>query len=97
MAKAGSEMLPTSASSCSESAWGFTLAEVTVSRVTGFAFRDNKAHVYKEFGKKMEQRQAAHLVTALSSFFENGACLKSCIFQQRNTAPNIFQQRKSSN
>lgn len=43
----------------------------------GFAFGDKKAHAYKEFGKKNEQRQAAHLVTMLSSFFENWACLKS--------------------
>lgn len=74
VAKPVSEMLPTSASPCSQSSWGFP--QVTVSRVMGFAFGGKQAHTYKEFGKKMEQRQAARLVTALSSFFENWACLK---------------------
>lgn len=54
--RAGSEMFPTSASSCSESSWGFPLTEVIVSRVTGFALGDKK-HVCSRVQGQMEQRQ----------------------------------------
>lgn len=70
--RAGSEMFPTSASSCSESSWGFPLTEVIVSRVTGFALGDKK-HVCSRVQGQMEQRQAVgrRLLSALSSFIEN--------------------------
>lgn len=40
--RAGSEMFPTSGSSCSQSSWGFPLTEVIGNRVTGFALGDKK-------------------------------------------------------
>lgn len=55
--RAGSEKLPTSASGCSESSWGFPPTEVIVSRVTGFALGDRK-HVCSRVQGEMEQRLA---------------------------------------
>lgn len=55
--RAGSEKCPTSASGCSESSWGFLLAEVIVSGVMGFALGDKK-HVCSRVQGEMEQRLA---------------------------------------
>lgn len=56
--RTGSEMFPTSASSCSESSWGFPLAEVIVSGVMGFALGDKKHVCVPEFrGKWNRDRQ----------------------------------------
>lgn len=59
---------------CSESFWGFPLAGVIVSGVTGFALGDKKVVFQSSGGKGTETgsgKEAAHLLSALSSLIEN--------------------------